>query len=76
MVTARLVELNQLFNSMQSFVEGSGYVQLLSDVTLTDLDHQESAYLTQATVCSPHTSCLCVNVCIYSCNETTCCRNE
>ena len=45
---------------MQPFVEGSGYVQLLSNITISDLDHQESVYLTQATVYTPPTSSLCV----------------
>lgn len=34
----------------QAFVEGSEGVQLLSDVTLSDMDHQEILNLTQAMV--------------------------
>lgn len=34
----------------QPFVEGSGGVQLLSDLTLSDMDHQERFNLTQAEV--------------------------
>ena len=47
----------------QPFVEGSDGVELLNDVTLSDMDHQERFNLTQAEVRAGH---LCHTHSLYS----------